>query len=93
MNFGGVERDAVLGELEALLDEGGKLADPTALLAEDFLRVRGADDDVGHGGGDADFDARVAFFGQLALEELVQFGVEDSIGDELSPLGTVEGGG
>jgi hypothetical protein len=49
------------------------------LLAEHFLRMRGTDDDVGNGGSDADFDARVAFFGQFTLEEFVQFGVEDSV--------------
>lgn len=90
LDFGGVEGDAVLGELEALLDEGGELADAAALLTEDLLGVGGADDDVGDGGGDADFDARVSLLGQLALEELVQLGVEDTIGDELSPFGAAE---
>jgi hypothetical protein len=41
--------------------------------------VGGADDDVGDGGGDADLDARVALLGQLALEELVQLGIEDTV--------------
>ena len=50
----------------------------------------GADDDVGDGGGDADLDARVTFLGQLALEELVELGVEDTVGDEFSPLGATE---
>lgn len=90
LDLGGVEGDAVLGELEALLDEGGELADAATLLTEDLLGVGGADDDVGDGGGDADFDARVSLLGQLTLEELVQLGVEDTIGDELSPLGAVE---
>lgn len=49
----------------------------------------GADDDVGNGGGDANFDAGVALLSQLALEELVQLGIEDTIGDELSPLGAI----
>ena len=87
LDLGGVEGDRVLGELEALLDEAGELTDATALLAENLLGVGGADDDVGDGRGDADFDARVALLGQLALEELVQLGVEDTVGDELSPLG------
>jgi len=86
LDLGGVERDAVLRKLEALLDEGGELADAASLLAENFLGVRGADDDVGNGGSDADFDARVALFRQFTLEELVQLGVEDSICDKLSPL-------
>lgn len=89
LDLGGVEGDAVLGELESLLDEGGELADAATLLAEDLLSVGGADDDVGNSGGNADFDTRVSLLGQLALEELVQLGVEDTVGDELSPLGAV----
>jgi hypothetical protein len=38
-----------------------------------------ADDDVGDGGRDADLDARVALLGQLALEELVELGVENTV--------------
>lgn len=90
LDLGGVQRDRVLGELEALLDERGQLADAAALLAEDLLGVGGADDDVGDGGRDADLDARVALLGELALEELVELGVEDTVSDELSPLGAVE---
>lgn len=88
LDLGGVERDAVLGELETLLDQAGELANAAALLAEDLLGVCGADDDVGDGGGDADFDAGVALLSELALEELVQLGVENTVGDELPPLGT-----
>lgn len=87
LNLGGVEGDGVLGELEALLDERSELADAAALLAEDLLGVRSADDDVGDGGGDANLDARVALLSELALEELVELGVEDTVGDELSSLG------
>ena len=47
------------------------------------------DDDVGDGGRDADLDARVTLLSQLALEELVQLGVEHTVGDELSALGAV----
>lgn len=88
LDLGGVQGHAVLGELEALLDQAGELADATALLAENLLGVGGADDDVGDGGGDADFDAGVTLLSQLALEELVQLGVEHTVGDELSALGT-----
>lgn len=91
LDLGGVEGDAVLGELEALLDEGGELTDAATLLSENLLGVGGADDDVGDGGSDADFDARVSLLSQLALEELVQLGVEDTVSDELSPLGTIFG--
>lgn len=88
LDLGGVQRDRVLGELEALLDQGGELADAAALLTEDFLGLGCADDDVGDGRGDADLDAGVTLFSELALEELVELGVEDTVGDELSPLGT-----
>lgn len=43
--------------------------------------------DISHGRRDADLDTRVSFLCQLALEELVQFGVEDAVGDELPTLG------
>lgn len=90
LDLGGIERDAVLGELEALLDQRGQLADAASLLAEDLLGVRRADDDVGDGRGHADLDARVTLLGQLMLEELVQLGVEDTVGYELSALGAID---
>lgn len=90
LDLGGVEGDGVLRELEALLDERGELADAATLLTENLLSVGGADDDVGDGGGDADLDAGVTLLSELALEELVELGVEDTVSDELSPLGAVE---
>lgn len=78
-DLGGIEGDGVLGELEALLDERGELADAATLLTKNLLGVGGADDDVGDGGRDADLDARVTLLSELALEELVQLGVEDTI--------------
>jgi hypothetical protein len=89
LDLGGVQRHRVLRELEALLDQGGELADAAALLTENLLGLGGADDDVGDGGGDADFDTRVTLLSEFALEELVQLGVEDTVSDELSPLGAV----
>ena len=79
LDLGGVERDRVLGELEALLDQRGELADAAALLSEDILGVGGTDDDVGDGGGNADLDTGVALLSELALEELVELGVEDTV--------------
>ena len=35
--------------------------------------------DVGDGGSDTDFDTGVALLSQLALEELVQLGIEDTV--------------
>lgn len=79
LDLGGVEGDGVFGKLEALLNERRELPDAAALLAQDLLCVRGADDNVGHGGCYADFDTRVSLLGQLALEEFVEFGVKDTI--------------
>lgn len=90
LDLGGIEGNRVLGELETLLDEAGELADTATLLTKNLLGVCGANDDVGNGRGDADLDAGVTLLGQLALEELVQLGVEHTIGDELSPLGAVK---
>lgn len=86
LDLGGVERDRVLGELESLLDERGELTDAATLLTENLLGVGGSDDDIGDGGGDADFDTRVTLLGKLTLEELVELGVEDAVGDELPAL-------
>jgi hypothetical protein len=43
--------------------------------------------DIGDGGRNADFDTRVTFLRKLTSEELVQFGVKNTIGDELATLG------
>lgn len=43
--------------------------------------------DISNGGCDADFDTRVSLLCQLTLEELVQFGIEDTVSDELPTLG------
>lgn len=87
LDLGGVEGDGVFWELETLLDEGGEFANAATLLSKNLLGVCGADDDVGDGWRNADLNTRVSLLGQLALEELVQLSVEDTIGDELPPLG------
>ena len=79
LDLGGVEGDGVLGELESLLDERGELTDAATLLSKNLLGVCGADDDVGDSGGDADLDAGVTLLSELALEELVQLGVENTV--------------
>ena len=70
--------------------EDTNLTDSASLLSENLLSVCSADDDVGDGGGDADFDAGVALLGQLTLEELVELGVEDTVCYELAALGDVD---
>lgn len=79
LDLGSVEGDRVLWELEALLDERGEFANAASLLAEDFLCVCRADNDIGDGWSDADFDTGVTFLSEFALEELVQLGVENTV--------------
>ena len=43
--------------------------------------------DIGDGRGDADFNAGITLFSQFASEELVQLGIENTVGDELAALG------
>merc|ERR1712230_17785 len=72
---------------ESLLDERGEFADSSTLFAQDFLGVCRPDDDVGDCRRDSNFNAGVALLGQLALEELVQLGIENTVGNELASLG------
>lgn len=44
LHLGGIQRHAVLWELESLLDERCEFSNPSTLLAEDFLGVGGSDD-------------------------------------------------
>ena len=44
------------------------------------------DDDVSDGRSDADLDAGVALFSQLALKEFVQLGIEDTICGDVSAI-------
>ena len=81
-----VDLDATFGVLEALLDDGGQLADTAALLTKDFLSLGGVDHDLGTGGGDTVVNTAEAILSELALEELVELGVEDTVADELSLL-------
>lgn len=43
--------------------------------------------DIRDGRSHSDLNSRVSLLGQLALEELVQFGIENTVGDELATLG------
>ncbi|ETV84921.1 hypothetical protein H257_02818 [Aphanomyces astaci] len=87
----GVEFHGAVGKVETLLHDRRQFADALALFAEHFLRLGGADDDFGAERGHAHFDAGIPIFSQLALQQLVEFGEEDTVGDELSLLGNVKG--
>lgn len=82
----GEELDGALLEAESLLDQRGDLPDSSAALAQDLGGVGGSDNNLGVDGSDSHFHTRVAILGQLLLEELVQFGVENAISDELTLL-------
>lgn len=72
--------------LEALLDEGHEFAHTAALVTEDFTGLGGLDDDFDAVGGDAVFDTSEAIFREFALEEFKEFGVVDTVTDDLSLL-------
>jgi len=89
----GVELDGSLGETESLLDDSGQLSDTSGLLSQDVSGASGSDDDFGSAGGNTDLNSRVTLLGQLTLQELVQLSVENAIGNELSLLVNLTGGG
>ena len=75
--------DSSLGEAESLLDNRRQLPDTTPLLAKDILGPGGENDNLCACRRHANLNATVAIFGQLPSEELVQLGLEDSIGYKL----------
>ena len=48
LNFLGIELEAVLGELEPLLDEGGQFTNAPSFVTQNFLGVGGADNNLGN---------------------------------------------
>mmetsp|Transcript_15213 Transcript_15213/g.42884 ORF Transcript_15213/g.42884 Transcript_15213/m.42884 type:complete len:280 (-) Transcript_15213:156-995(-) len=80
----GVQLDGAIGEFESLLHDGGQLADAASVLSQHALGAGGADDDLGSVRGGADLNSGVSVLGQFAIQQLVQFGVEDSISDKLA---------
>ena len=78
-----VQLHGSLGKLETLLHNGGQLANTASLHAENVLGARGTDDDLGTQRGHAHLDAGVAVRGKLAGQQLVELGVEDTVGDKL----------
>jgi len=92
LNLLGVDLERALGEAgaETLFNERGKLTDPTALLAQDFLGVGSTDDNLStSGGGHSDIAARVSLLGEFTGKEIIEFSAENTIGDEFSPLATL----
>jgi len=84
LNLLGIKLNCSLTELESLLYKRSEFTDSSSLVTEDFLSMRSADDDFCSCGRDTDFAARVALFSEFAGEEFIEFGEEDSVGDELT---------
>lgn len=82
-----VEDDGAWGQLESLLDQHGQLSDSSTLFTQNGVGSGGLDDNLSLGWGDLDFTTSVTFFWQFSGEEFIQFGVEDTVSDELSLLG------
>lgn len=81
-----VELESILGELEPLLDQSLELPNSSTLVTEDFLGVGSPDDDLGTGVGNTDLTAGVTLLSELSGEEVVELGLENTVGDELSAL-------
>ena len=81
---------ASAGEWELVKGSRTYLADAATLLTENLLSVGGANDDVGNGRSNTDFDTGVTLLSEFALEELVELGVEHTVGDELSALRDID---
>ncbi|GET91834.1 40S ribosomal protein S3, putative [Leishmania tarentolae] len=73
--------------VEALLDAGCQLADAAAVHTEHLTSLRGLNHDLRAERRDVVGDTGEAFFGQLALEKLKQFGVEHAVADDHALLG------
>merc|ERR1719469_117438 len=71
--------DAVLRKAVAFLHHGGQLSDAPALLAENFARACGTNDNLSANGGHAHLDTSVTIFCQSPHQKLVQLSVEDTI--------------
>ncbi len=89
----GVQFHGAVGEFKSLLDDARQFADALAFLAQNVLGFGGANDHLGPVGGGADLDAGVAVLGEFAGEEFIEFGVEDTVGNELAFGGHFGAGG
>ena len=90
VNSLGVELDRLVGETESSLDQSSQLSDSATLLTEHTSSSGGSDDDLGSDGGDSDLNTGVSILSQDASEELVQFGVENTVLHVLLLLGQLQ---
>ena len=75
--------------VETLLQKRGQLADAATVLTKNSLGVGSTDNNLRLGRGLADLDTGVSLLRELTSEELVQLGVEDTVGDVLALLGNL----
>jgi len=90
-NLLGVELDCAIGIVEPLLDDRSEFANALAFVTQHILSPSRQDDDLRARRSHAHLDATVSVFRELTSEELVEFSLEDSILDELSLLGNLNG--
>jgi len=87
----GVELDVSFREVESFLDLRSQFSDALTLLTQDGLSTSGTDDDFSAHRSHTDFDAGVTILAEFTLEELVEFGIEDTVLYELTLFGDVCG--
>jgi len=86
----GIQFDGTIGIVEALLNDGGQFTNTLTFVAQHILSARREDDNLRARRRHAHLDSAVTIFGQLPRQELIQFGFENPILDELSFLGYLD---
>jgi len=76
-----VKVDLALLVAPSLVDDSGEFTDSSGLLAENLAWSSGDDDNFA-GLRFSDDDTGVSILGELSLEELVEFGLEETVSDE-----------
>jgi len=76
------ELNGVLGVVESLLDQEGQFSDLSAFQTNDVLSLGGLDSNFGLDGGNSDLNTGVTSGLEGLAQEGVEFGLEDTIGDE-----------
>jgi hypothetical protein len=80
---GELEFVGLVVEVVSLLDEGFDFLDLAVGLGEHLLGLGASDADLGGHGSGTDLDTGVSLFSEGAGKELVEFGTENSVSDEL----------
>merc|ERR1712090_75176 len=86
----GIQFDGTIGIVEALLNDGGQFTNTLTFVVQHILSARREDDNLRARRRHAHLDSAVTIFGQLPRQELIQFGFENSILNELSFFGYLD---